>query len=424
MHRFNRIYLLASIVVSFIIPIIPIEITKVSKIQEIALSSVSQTIPNTLTKGTSIQTENFNWELYLMIIYLLITSIVFIRFIRNLQSIYRKIKDNTQITYQGETLILMPEKTIPFSFLNYIFVSKNQFESGTFHEAVFIHERTHVKEKHSWDILFIEILLIFLWFHPGLYLTKKALKLTHEFIADSAVLRNTPLLLYQNLLLSFSSIRSIPLTSSLNESSILKRIKIMKKRTSTFTKWSKVLPLLPLFALLVYSLSYKVEAQAYTKSQLKKHDYIKTQSNYDLSISISAEGMIQNNNTKYSIEEFQKVIKLRKLKESFTTQITVNPETAMKHLADIKTMLRDHGATKIDIITYKKSIGMESKNETQKTDTEKRGTHVIKGKTFFYITKNNLTQYYDTYGNPVTNEGLPIPTVIQFPSDFPDKIGC
>lgn len=63
-------------------------------------------------------------------------------------------------------------------------------------------------------------------------------------------------------------------------------------------------------------------------------------------------------------------------------------------------------------------------NETQKTDTEKRGTHVINGKTFFYITKNNLTQYYDTYGNPVTNEGLPIPTVIQFPSDFPDKIGC
>lgn len=47
-----------------------------------------------------------------------------------------------------------------------------------------------------------------------------------------------------------------------------------------------------------------------------------------------------------------------------------------------------------------------------------------KWKNIFLLTKNNLTQYYDTYGNPVTNEGLPIPTVIQFPSDFPDKIGC
>lgn len=76
------------------------------------------------------------------------------------------------------------------------------------------------------------------------------------------------------------------------------------------------------------------------------------------------------------------------------------------------------------LLLIRNPLEWNPKTRLKKTDTEKRGTHVINGKTFFYITKNNLTQYYDTYGNPVTNEGLPIPTVIQFPSDFPDKIGC
>jgi hypothetical protein len=51
---------------------------------------------------------------------------------------------------------LLKEDLIPYSFLRYIFVAESDLKNGKFTDAVFEHERTHVEEKHSWDILFIE----------------------------------------------------------------------------------------------------------------------------------------------------------------------------------------------------------------------------------------------------------------------------
>ena len=67
------------------------------------------------------------------------------------------------------------------------------------------HEKAHLDQKHTLDVLFVEILQIVFWFNPLLLFYKRAIKLNHEFLADQAVnaqfqsVKN-----YQNLLLAFA----------------------------------------------------------------------------------------------------------------------------------------------------------------------------------------------------------------------------
>ena len=94
----------------------------------------------------------------------------------------------------------------PHTFFNYIFLNKTKFENRALPKEVILHEETHAKQKHSLDILFIELLQIVFWFQPLIWLYKTRIKLNHEFLADQAVIDNgfEPAN-YQNTLLSYSS---------------------------------------------------------------------------------------------------------------------------------------------------------------------------------------------------------------------------
>lgn len=67
-----------------------------------------------------------------------------------------------------------------FSFFWKITVDKNLSENDVIYE----HELVHVRQVHSFDVIFFEILAVFCWFNPVIYLYKIAIKNVHEFIAD------------------------------------------------------------------------------------------------------------------------------------------------------------------------------------------------------------------------------------------------
>ena len=198
-YRFNRIYLLAAVLASFFIPLMEIEV-----VQEVVPSpqGVSQEMipsqdfqvevfPEPVSSETvaevSYEEKPINWNLIFWAVYGVITLVLLIRFIRNINLLIDKIHRNVRLQYRGETLVLLNEQSLPFSFLSYIFVSKDYFVSGQLTDTIFAHEQAHVRGKHSWDNLLIEGLLVIFWFHPGLYLARQAIKLNHEFIADAEV---------------------------------------------------------------------------------------------------------------------------------------------------------------------------------------------------------------------------------------------
>lgn len=283
MHRFNRFYLLFSIAFSFAIPFITVETgSSVLPVSE-AISETVESYHNIIWQQTDVPIHDHNiLPNILLVIYSTITAILLYRFIKNIAALFSTIKNNKSVSYFGATLVLTNNKLIPHSFSNYIFIDKDDFEKGTIEKEIIHHELTHVLQKHSIDILFIELLLIFAWFNPLLYWYRKAIQLNHEFLADDGVIKtfnDTPS--YQHLLLHKGSrTSSLLLTSRLNYSITKKRLMMMTKITMPEVAIFKQIAIIPLAAATVFLFSTKVTAQditnrdttKITKPQQKKND--------------------------------------------------------------------------------------------------------------------------------------------------------
>lgn len=106
------------------------------------------------------------------------------RFLIQLKSIRMLVKSHRKIDNVGYTLVLLKDDVLPFTFLNYFFVSQKQYNESALEPEILEHELAHIQQRHSCDILFIEILKCVFWFNPILVLYKKAIELNHEFLAD------------------------------------------------------------------------------------------------------------------------------------------------------------------------------------------------------------------------------------------------
>ena len=299
MFRFNRAYLLLSLVFSFVIPL--------------QLISVRPLLGNTLSviqlDGIVIRTSNVvlnrdNSEQIitsvLSIIYLIVACLFLVRFIVNLYSFYKKIKSNNRQVLDNVKVVLIEEATLPHSFWKSIFINKEEFETGKIPLELIAHEKAHLQQKHTLDILFIEVLQIVFWFNPLLVLFKKAIKLNHEFLADEAVNKQfDSVTAYQKLLLNFASNKNtIALASNLNYLITKKRLIMMTKKESRFKMIFKVLMVSFVCVMSLFVFSSETIAQKVKD----KSDYDKTIMN-DINDSIEKQPEYPG-----GIEEFYKLV--------------------------------------------------------------------------------------------------------------------
>lgn len=108
-------------------------------------------------------------------------------FVSKLFGFFKLIKSSPQEKKAEFSYVLLEKETLPFVFLNYFFINKEVFQSNQVEKEIYIHELTHIKQKHSLDILFVELLKIIFWFNPIIWSYKKAIQLNHEYLADQAV---------------------------------------------------------------------------------------------------------------------------------------------------------------------------------------------------------------------------------------------
>ena len=257
-HAFNRFYLLFSLVFSIVIPFITIEV-----IQEIAQPTV-KTGNIQILQGSGVILEETNYlAIGLWSLYAVVTFALTIRFFSNINTISTKMKSNTAIDYKKAKLVLVPEKTLPHTFLNTIFINETEYNNREIEAELYTHELTHVTQKHTLDILFIEILKTIFWFNPVFIFYKKAIQLNHEFLADEKVVtsyNNVPF--YQSLLLSKASENpTFYLASNLNYLITKKRLLMMTKTTSSSKSIAKKIILIPLFTGLILFLCVQTIAQ-------------------------------------------------------------------------------------------------------------------------------------------------------------------
>ncbi|WP_052184287.1 M56 family metallopeptidase [Psychroserpens sp. Hel_I_66] len=251
-HTFKRFYLLTSLCFAFAIPSITfIEYVEPVIIEEFATFNtmdfdVIESSPEVIAIN---HTPIILWSIYALGVFIFL-----LKFCLNLKRIIYKIRNNPKYKSQGFINVLITNLRIPHTFFNYIFFDKQKFECSDIPKEVFIHEQTHAKQKHSIDVLLLEILQIIFWFNPLIYLLKRDIKLNHEYLADQAVLNNgIEPSTYQTILLAFSSkAQHQELANAINYSSIKKRFTVMKTHTSKTSIWLRGLLILPVLATLFY----------------------------------------------------------------------------------------------------------------------------------------------------------------------------
>lgn len=264
MHQFNRFYLLFCLVFSFVIPFISIEIV------DETVSALTQTNNGITANATmSIVPETLDYTpIIIWSLYCIVTLLLLFRFVRNILRITSRTHLNTVINYKNATLVLLKENTLPHTFWNTIFINETEYHNRKIEEELYTHELIHVTQKHTLDVLIIEIVKTLFWFNPLFIFYKKAIQLNHEFLADEKVVNafnNVPF--YQSLLLSKANEnKTFYLASNLNYLVTKKRFLMMTKNKSQTKEILKKIVLLPILSGLVYFLCIKTVAQESNKA--------------------------------------------------------------------------------------------------------------------------------------------------------------
>ena len=278
MHRFKRIYLLVSLIFSMMIPFTSMTINVEQMPANIGTIYTGwNNVIETPDKQTYIiemnmQVENkptvpsINYSLLLLSVYVMISSFFLFRMLKNCLQMFLFGQKNACMDYHGAKIALMDEKTVPHSFGRYIFVNREDYYNVRIPDEIILHEWAHVKQRHTYDIMFIELLIAFGWFNPVFYLYRNKIRQNHEFLADDTVTGNNQehIPAYQTILLNcISQNKDIIFSSSFNFNFLFtkKRIVMMTKTTSKKGAWCRSIALIPVFIAAFCVFSTKTIAQ-------------------------------------------------------------------------------------------------------------------------------------------------------------------
>jgi len=250
--KLSRFVLLLSVIFSIVLPVWTMTITK----EIVATQEFQQNIEvSNLTEPMQFNPDSHsnNWTDILPIIglgvYILGALLFFTRNIFGILQIYRIMRrSRCEVTADGK-LFIVRKAIIPFSWFRNIIISEEDYAKNR--DIIIEHEKAHMRLKHGYDLLFINLIAIFQWFNPVIWLLRKELISIHEYQADSRVInKGIDAKKYQYLLISKGTTQciSIPVVNHLCSGNFKQRIKMMLKKQSNPHNAIKVLLLIPLLA--------------------------------------------------------------------------------------------------------------------------------------------------------------------------------
>lgn len=248
-YTWNRWYLLGYSLLCFFIPLI--DITPALHQNELSDNNMVEWIP--LLYSKSITSNSFTLWNILSILIITGMLVMTARLIIQLFSFRRMMKKAELIDNSAINLYQVNEPIIPFSFGNAVFINRHLHTEKELEEII-RHEFVHVKQHHSIDIIFSEILCLFNWFNPFAWLLRSAIRQNLEFLADRQVLENgVDKKQYQYLLLKVIGDNQFSIAQKFNFSSLKKRIAMMNKNKSAKMHLLRFLFLLPVLAVVLVS---------------------------------------------------------------------------------------------------------------------------------------------------------------------------
>jgi len=243
--RINRWFLLGSVLFSVILPIIKLRIFSPKPVM---LAEITVTPYRNLLEAITIYSHDFSGSVekailsanLLIFIYLIGVAFFLGRFLFRIIQLILIIRKSEIQSANGFKLVMLENETSPYSFMNYVFISQSLIKSKGYDKMI-EHEVEHVKQGHSLDVIILELLTVFQWFNPFMWMLNRAIRETHEFLADQAVLsKGVSRGEYKLLLLNQFVGDQLVIANNFNYSLIKKRIKMMSKIKSSKLAISKI----------------------------------------------------------------------------------------------------------------------------------------------------------------------------------------
>ncbi len=381
----NRFFLLGILAFSFLLPLVSFEFIE-SKEHIISqpidqLGSVRVSYYDALAEwnfeGNSDEKETFFMQesgrlspingFTIMTLFLIVYLIGAISVLIRLGWIYLTIdrlrRSYPRTSIEGITVVKVLHPITPFSFLNCVFVPKDLPDNEEFGQ-ILAHEKTHIQQRHSFDLLFVQLLAAVLWFNPVIWLLIKSLKTTHEYIADKKMInQGYSLVEYQSLLLrQLISNNSYGLVHNFNLTFIKKRITMMKIKESGWVgraKASLVLSIALVFSLVMLQCNSRIDDQIsipVVESNLGSDLSLPLlpQTNYafkgDLSQAIKieiADNQVRLNGKALSSNEISSAIEKLNVSEKAIVEMKVDKDQSMALVRDVQWELRKANKRKL-----------------------------------------------------------------------------
>ena len=274
-HRWNRFYLLLTVSLSLLLPFISINIFSGGTEQ----GNIARTL-QTITMQDQIVVEmgkesSVNTDMLWMYGYLLVSLFFIVRLIISFIRIGDIKKRYPNAKVNGINFINTDEKGTPFSFFNDIFWNRSIDLHTTSGQQIFNHEVAHITEKHTYDKIFMNIILLFFWINPFFWLIRKELNMIHEFIADKMALEDGDTTAFAEMILSSVFTRQqFAITNNFFYSPIKRRLLMLTKNKHAKANYISRLLVLPLATIVFLGISCKVKTD--TESQKAPDEIVAT----------------------------------------------------------------------------------------------------------------------------------------------------
>ena len=276
--NYNRLYLLVTPILAFVIPWLRIEFL-VSAVPE----NARLVIPQALARNPEIYVQNLplvvinaeggwtpNWWLITYLGGAIFSLGLFIFKYLHL----KKLSDAGNHIYEkGLKIIIVPQSKIAYTFFNSVYLGEDLCTEEQ--QQILSHELIHVKHKHTYDLVFFEILKVILWFNPLVYIYQSRIASIHEFIADQEVVKSVAKKTYfEQLLNTAFNTKDISFTNQFfNQSLIKKRIVMLQKNKSSRLSTFKFLILIPaMLAMLTYVACSENKDHSITEEEMSLTD--------------------------------------------------------------------------------------------------------------------------------------------------------
>lgn len=252
--RFNRFYLLFSMAVGFIIPLITLTVTRAELPQIVILTDGGVPSP----EAALIPSQNpLSLTEFLYYLYLAGAVFFLIRLVAGHLKAWEIIRHCQKSVINDAPLLVSETPVHPFTFFNKVVIARETTEHPRL-SMILEHENIHAREKHTFDIMLSEVMFLFQWFNPFAWLHKEAVKNNIEFLTDEEVIRHTNMKDYQLALVSLADKKGVtPFLNALNGTDLKNRIIMMKQKTENKNTGIRRMALLPLVALMIVGLSNK-----------------------------------------------------------------------------------------------------------------------------------------------------------------------